>query len=146
MVLVNAKRAVIDEQEASVGSLPKLEKEGEGGGLTTGILTALYLAVSRLMDRFNGKISLGTGAHGHRAGNLDAEYINWHTPVTADEEFEVPHHLGRIPIGYEVVSRDKPVVIYDSRKQFWTPTRFYVKSSSTLLSPDADAEVVMRVY
>lgn len=145
MAIIHTGRAVVDEEEASVGSLPKLRTDEEGG-LSNALLTELYLSVLKLMNRFNGLISLGTGVHGHRAGNLDAEIIHWHTPVTADIEFEVPHELGRIPVGYEVISRDKPVVLYDSRKQFWTATRFYLKASSTLLSPDADAEVVMRVY
>ena len=145
MALINPKRAVVDIQEASVGSLPNLNKDDDGS-LSPTVLTGLYLAVQNVMNRFNGLISLGTGAHGTRAGNLDCEYIHWHTPVTADVEFEVPHELGRIPIGYDVVSRDKPVIIYDSRKQFWTQNRIYLLSSSTLLSPDSDAEIVLRVY
>ena len=145
MVLLSTDRFVIDEPETSVGSLPKIETD-ENGGLSSTLATLMYLSIQGLMNRFNGLISLGTCAHGHRAGNLDAETIHWHTPVTADIEFEVPHELGRIPVGYEVISRDKPVVIYDSRKQFWTPKSFFLKSSSTLISADSDADIVLRVY
>src|SRR6185295_6542612 len=45
------------------------------GSLSPSLLVMLYNTLHKVMDRFNGLISLGIGAHATRAGNLDARYV-----------------------------------------------------------------------
>lgn len=109
------------------------------------LLGVLYQRVRELIDRFNGQISLGQGYHGERAGNVDAQYIDVQTPVAAHEEFEVPHGLGRSPVGCVIAYCEKPVVIYASGTQ-WTTTSLFLKCSESFLSGDANAVVKLLVW
>ena len=64
----------------------------------------------------NGGLSLGNGFTGTRAGNLDAEWVTVVAPATPDAEFLVTlQHIGRLPIGYIVVSRSAACNVYDGR-------------------------------
>lgn len=58
---------------------------------------------------------------------------------TADTEFAVTHHLGRIPSGYIVTSIDKPGVVY-AGSTAWTATEIYLKCS------EANASIQLQVF
>lgn len=54
------------------------------------------------------------------------QYQDVTTPGTANTEFTVNHGLGRVPVGYLVVGRDKAAIIYNSTTA-WTETAIYLK-------------------
>jgi hypothetical protein len=51
------------------------------------------------------------------------------TPATPDTDFSVAHGLGRVPLGYIVLSLDQPVGIYKSPTA-WTTTTAYFRCST----------------
>ena len=58
--------------------------------------------------------------------NLDAADVSYTTNAVANTEDTVAHNLGRIPIGYWVISRDKAGVVYNGGTA-WTTTNIYLK-------------------
>lgn len=61
--------------------------------------------------------------------NLQAAVISVTSP-TADEEFSVPHNLGRVPIAY-LANVDQAAIVYDSRRNEWTDSVLYLKCDTT---------------
>src|SRR5574341_1960202 len=85
------------------------------GKVTLQTLSYLYAVLLGIVKAINGFLSMGDGSHGSWTGNLDAQYKDVLTPAVADTEFTVFHELGRLPVGYHVVRRDKAGTVYDSR-------------------------------
>lgn len=50
------------------------------------------------------------------------------TPAVADTTFSVTHGLGRIPVGFHVMSKNKAVDVYESGVA-WTNTTISLKAS-----------------
>jgi len=123
---------------AAVGDFPEIA--APDGKLTGILVSALVQAVRNIIQILNRGISLGSGATGYQAGNLDAQYVDMITPGVADTEFEVPHQLGRVPIGYEPVRQDRAVSIYDSNSGSWNDSRLFLKANV------ASASIKLRVY
>jgi hypothetical protein len=109
------------------------------GSLNAASVRALFETVDNLVRNYNGQISLGDTSSGSQAGNVNAVYANATSPG-ANVEFAVKHELGRIPVGYDIVSRDKGAVIYDSRRYSWTPSTIFLKSSI------ATTTIRLRIY
>lgn len=133
-----AIRTVIPDPDASMGDIPPITLED--GKLSGTTATYLSSTLRGIIDKFNGGISLGNGLSGYRAGNLDAQYIDVFTPGVADTEFAVPHGLGRKPIGYDVVRRDKAAIVYDSSGGSWGDNVLYLKCNT------ASTTIKLRVY
>lgn len=133
-----AQRTIIPDPDSGMGDIPPIAlEEGKMSGPTASYLTS---ALRTIIEKFNGAISLGNGQSGYRAGNLDAQYIDVFTPSTPDEEFIVPHGLGRKPIGYDVVRRDVACHVYDSSGGSWGKELIYLKCNV------ASATIKLRVY
>jgi hypothetical protein len=133
-----AIRTITPDPNAAMGDIPPITlDEGKLSGTTA---TYLSSALRGIIAKFNGGISLGNGDSGYRAGNLDAQYIDVFTPSVADTEFTVPHGLGRKPIGYDVVRRDKAAIVYDSSGGSWSDTLLYLKCNV------ASTTIKLRVY
>jgi hypothetical protein len=133
-----AIRTVIPDPDAAMGDIPPIAlADGKMSGPTAAYLTS---ALRTIIAKFNGAISLGNGSSGYRAGNLDAQYIDVFTPSVADTEFDIPHGLGRKPIGYDVVRRDKACIVYDSSGGSWGTTTMYLKCNAT------SATIKLRIY
>lgn len=142
-----AQFKIIEDNSGKVGELPPIKTDGSGV-LLPALLVKLYQSIQDLFQRFNGHISLGIRKNGHRVGNLDAQYIiDFLSPVEADVEFEVPHGLGRVPVGYLVISRDRPVVIYDGKPpKGWTDKSLWLKASGSLLCAEAEVTFSLLVW
>ena len=133
-----AERTLIPDPNAGMGDIPPIALEqGKMSGTTAAYLTSSLRAI---IAKFNGGISLGVGSSGYRAGNLDAQYIDVFTPSVADTEFAIPHGLGRKPIGYDVVRKDKACIVYDSSGGSWGEKVFFLKCNA------ASATIKLRVY
>lgn len=133
-----AIRTVIPDPNSSMGDIPPITLED--GKLSGTTATYLSSTLRGMIDKFNGGISLGNGLSGYRAGNLDAQYIDVFTPAVADTEFTVPHGLGRKPIGYDVVRKDKAAIVYDSSGGSWGENVLYLKCNV------ASTTIKLRVY
>lgn len=109
-----------------------LRHHGDIAGMTltaSGWLT-LTSRLLALFRKVNAGISLGRRGAGHRAGNLDAQWVNVVFPSAANTETAVPHGLGRIPEGYHVVRQDRAGSVYDdATTSGWTSDSIYLKCS-----------------
>ena len=122
---------------AMASGLPRIKtKEGK---VSDADLVLLVSAVEELLVRFNGRISHGSGQHRH-AGNLDEQFLEYVAPGTPDTAFEIPHDLGRIPIGCEIASMDRACIVYADDEASWTTHRIRLKCDT------ADAKLRLRVY
>jgi len=133
-----AIRTVVPDPNAAMGDIPPIAlSDGKMSGPTAAYLTA---ALRAIIEKFNGAISLGNGSSGYRAGNLDAQYIDVFTPSVPDTEIEIPHGLGRKPVGYDVVRRDAACIVYDSSGGSWGNNVIYLKCNT------ASVTIKLRIY
>jgi hypothetical protein len=72
------------------------------------------------MDQMNGSLSVGDGIDGSHGVNLDVEFRTHTFGGTPDTEENIAHTLGRTPVGFVVLSRDRACHVYDSDKGNWT--------------------------
>lgn len=103
------------------------------GKLTEKMALTISSKIREMISRFNRGLSLGSGNSGYKAGNLDAQYVDLLFPA-ADTEVLIPHGLGRRPIGYVVVRRDRACSIYDSSAGSWGRDVLYLKSDTASAS------------
>jgi len=50
-------------------------------------------------------------------------------PTSANTEFIVRHELGRVPIGVQLMRKDRAVDVYDSRPDAWTANSIFLKAT-----------------
>ena len=62
-----------------------------------------------LTDVINGKLGFGDGTN---RDNIDGTWINVVAPVAPNTDFTVNHNLGRIPVGYWIMIKDRAVDVY----------------------------------
>lgn len=128
-----------DDGVAMLGDVPPI-KLSDKGQITPSTAELLSNTLRAIVKKLNGLVFLGTGLNGHRAGNIDAQYIDVLAPSAPNTEFPVVHGLSRVPIGYDVVRKDRAVDVYDSSAGSWTDKLFFLKASV------ADASIKLRVY
>lgn len=122
--------AVLTIRETGLGFLTELPPlEARDGKLTPFDLVNLYGAMLTLIQAFNGEISLGTGEHGTRAGNLDVQVVEVPFGTVANTETHVPHGLDRVISGYWRVRADRACDVYDGNVGNWNNEKFTVKCS-----------------
>jgi hypothetical protein len=99
----------------------------EDGKLTGAQVGFIVNALRTLQRAVNGKLTFGNGANSSQSGNVDG-HTKEVTFTTADTDYEVPHGLGRVPIGVLVldVNQDGAVVRGGSRGS-WSATRLFVR-------------------
>lgn len=92
----------------------------------------LQTFLDQLQRVLSGNISFGsTGGVSDR--NILCTQVSGTSPGVSDTEFTVAHNLGRIPIGFIVVSVDKAAIIYKSTTA-WTSSNIYLKANATSVS------------
>lgn len=102
--------------------------------LSEGKLTerqAAYItdAIRSLIRAFNGRISFGDGSNSSLSGNIDGHTREFYF-AAANTDYEVPHGLGRPPIGIIVldVNVDGAVVRGNLRGD-WNANRLFLRCS-----------------
>jgi len=103
---------------ADVTAVPEIENE------PTGKVYA-WLDADNLADL---SITLGDASDGSPVGKLDARYQVYTTNATPDTEDTIAHGLGRTPVGYVVVCKDKAGDVYKGTTA-WDGTNIYLKCS-----------------
>jgi len=84
-----------------------------------------------LARAINGQISFGSPAGG--SDNINAVWATGTSPAGADTEFEVVHNLGRVPVAFIPVNKNKAGDIYAGGTS-WTTTKLYLKCSVSSLA------------
>lgn len=80
---------------------------------------------SYLATIVNGQISFGDGVN---RDNIDGNWVSTVTPVAPNTDFTLTHNLGRIPVGFLLMSSDRAVSIYNGTVP-WTVTTITLKAS-----------------
>lgn len=124
---------------ANIISKPPVMRVGKEGQITAQLINSLNLFLQDVARLINGFVSFGGGNHATWAGNIDGQYIEITFPGVANTEMRVPHGLGRLPIGYFVVRKDRACDIYDGSDNTWGVEYLYVKSD------EADAVVRLLI-
>ena len=94
-----------------------------------------------LVRAINGGISLGSpftrrvragqeAESGTGGNNVEGSWYVGPTPVTPDTDFTIPHKLGRIPVGYLLLSIDQAGIIYKGVKA-WTNSSITLRCSTS---------------
>lgn len=123
-----AERVRLDSGVGMLGDVPDLTIRD--GKITEETALVLSTRLRDLVRKVNSEISLGNGVDGYRTGNIDGQFVDVATtPGTADTEFVIVHGLQRVPIGYNVVRKDKACDVYDSSIGSWTSSLMYLKCS-----------------
>lgn len=111
-----------------VGMLPDLPPVASvDGALTDTQVNSIVEGVRQLLRAVNGRMSFGNGVHSSQSGNIDG-HTKEVTFVSANTDYEIPHGLGRVPIGMIVldVNLDGAVVHGGSRGS-WSDTRLFAR-------------------
>jgi hypothetical protein len=110
------------------GMIPDLPPVTAADGKLSDVQVAHIVdSIRGLIRAMNGHISFGDGLQSSQAGNIDG-----HTKevvfVSANTDYEVPHGLGRVPVGIIVldVNADGAVVRGASRGS-WNAERLFVR-------------------
>jgi hypothetical protein len=104
---------------------------GKDQQVTPEAIVSINRTLAALVTHINRGLSVGTGQVGSRVGNFRNQWLVFLSPSTADLEFELPHGLGRTPIGFTTWFVDKAGVIYASRFGSWNKERVFLKVSTT---------------
>lgn len=110
------------------GMLPDLPPVVPNGGkLDDSQVAYITDAIRNAIRAINGRIGFGDGSHSSQSGNIDG-HTKEVTFANANTDYEVPHGLGRVPIGIIVldVNADGAVVRGGSRGS-WSPDRIFVR-------------------
>lgn len=75
----------------------------------------------------NGRVGFGNGTD---PDNVDLAWASATTPGSADTDFTVTHNLGRVPVGYIIVSRSAACDVYTGSVAS-TATEITLKASAT---------------
>jgi hypothetical protein len=111
-----------------VGMLPDLPPvQSVDGRLTDTQVAYITDSIRNVIRAINGRLRIGDGSNSSQAGNFDG-HTKEVTFTNANTDYEVPHDLGRVPVGILVldVNADGAVVRGGSRGS-WSSTRLFVR-------------------
>lgn len=124
-------------RETGAGGFPAFGRIAvdQDGKPTTQSLQNIAVYIDQLAQKVSSLVNLGTSQNYSRAGNLDAQRIEFRTAPVADTEFKVDHSLNRAPVGWIVVAQAKAGSLY-SDPLTWTDKSIKFKSdvASTLFA------------
>jgi len=115
--------------KTGAGQHPKPVKVNTGaeGNITERAVATLNNFMLGIVRKLNGKLSLGDGSQSSLTGNLYGQYIEFTTPSTPDEQFQVDHGLGKAPAARIIVRQNKAAHLYDSNLGGWGDNSIYLK-------------------
>lgn len=116
---------LVDDQDRPVSGSAK------SGRLTLDAVRYLHSLLVAVTSVINGKLTIGDGTSGAKAGNFDGQFITVLSPAAADTEFAIDHALGRIPVSVRVALADKHATVCTSSLGSWNGNRIYLKCSGS---------------
>jgi hypothetical protein len=111
-----------------VGMLPDIGQiVSPDGKLTSVQVTTIVDALRNLLRAVNGKLTFGDGSNSSQSGNIDG-HTKEVTFVSANVDYEVPHALGRVPIGIILLdSNADGAVVRGGSQGSWGTERMFVR-------------------
>ena len=110
-------------------SVPAPVRLGADGKVTVGAIVALNQTLAAIVRHINGGLSVGTSQAGTKAGNFRNQWLVFTSPSGANTEFELPHGLLRVPIGFTTWFVNANAVIYASNYGSWNKERILLMCS-----------------
>lgn len=100
------------------------------GKLTAAQVNYLVTGIQSLITALNGHISFGDGTNSSQSGNIDG-HTKEVTFVSANTDYEVPHGLGRMPIGILLLNVNADgAVVRPSNNGSWNLERLFVRCNT----------------
>lgn len=124
-----AQYDIKDVEHDGILAPPAPIRLGEDGQINIETIVSINQTLSSIVRHINGGLSVGTAQARSRAGNFRNQWIVFTSPSTPDEEFELPHGLGRTPIGFTTWFIDDGGVVYVSNYGSWNRERILLKCS-----------------
>lgn len=117
--------------ETAAGMLPEPQEiqTDQQGRLTESSVAALSAFMKGVAQALNGRLSLGDGVQSAQSGNIDGQNVTW-TFAVANQEYEIPHGLGRVPVGVLPVQLDRAGIVYMSNAGGWGINHIFLKSNT----------------
>lgn len=114
--------------ERGVGFIPDAPPiPAEDGKLTAQHVAYIFSALKSMQDAINGNLTFGNGENSTRLGNFFGQTKEVFFK-NADQDYEVPHDLGRVPVGIILLNFNADgAVVRPSNAGSWTPTRLFVR-------------------
>jgi len=106
--------------------IPDYVKPDEKGQLTPQAVNFLFGLIVTLIRKVNRGISFGDGTQSSWPGNIDGQWIEVRFSAVANTPERIPHGLGRVPIGYMVMRKDRACDVYDVNTGGWGPKDLYL--------------------
>lgn len=122
-----ARSARIQTGVGMLADLPPVESVD--GKLTATQVSYLTSGLRGVIAAINGKMSFGDGSQSSQSGNIDGQTKEV-TFTNANTDYEVPHGLGRVPIG--IITLDVNVdgaVVRGGSRGSWNSERLFVRCS-----------------
>lgn len=123
-----ARQPIIDNGSGGIGRFPAIVLS-EDGALTEQQAAWMSGAIQAIVDAMNGQLSLGTGDHATRGGNIAAQWLDVYFK-NADDLIEIPHGLLRVPTDVFFGLPDKAASFYSSARGSWTDSLIYFASDT----------------
>jgi len=120
--------AISERKPTGLGMLPQLPPvTSKQGQLTDQQVSFITDHIALIVRAINGGITFGDGTNSSQAGNIDGQ-LKEMTFVSANTDYEVPHGLGRVPIGLIVLdSNSDGAVTRGSNQGSWSATRMFAR-------------------
>jgi len=114
------------EHEGLIAPPPQV-RLGDDGKVSVASIVSLNQTLASIIRHINSGLSVGAAGAGTQVGNFRNQWLVFLSPGTANVEFELPHGLGRAPIGFTTWFVDAAAVIYASRYGSWNKERILLK-------------------
>lgn len=117
-----------DRKFNGVGMLPDLPPIVSTEGKLTDIqIAAIVDSIRNILRTLNGLLTFGDGSNSSQSGNVDGQTKEV-TFVNANSDYEVPHGLGRLPIGIIVLDTNTDgAVVHGGSQGSWGSERMFVR-------------------
>lgn len=97
------------------------------GKLTDIQIAAIVDSIRNILRTLNGLLTFGDGSNSSQSGNVDGQTKEV-TFVNANSDYEVPHGLGRLPIGILVLDTNTDgAVVHGGSQGSWGSERMFVR-------------------
>lgn len=121
--------AVSERINTGIGMLPDMPPVAipSDGKLSGTQVAYIFDSLRGLLRAVNGRLTFGDGRHSSQSGNIDGQ-IKEVVFTQADFDYEVPHGLGRTPIGIITLDTNADdAVLRGGSRGSWSATRIFVR-------------------
>ena len=121
------------EHEGLIAPPPSV-RLGADGKVSVESVVSLNQTLAAIVRHINTGLSIGTGAAGTKTGNFRNQWLVFLSPSSANTTIELPHGLGRTPLGFTTWFVDANAVIYAFNYGSWNRERILLRVSAAAVN------------